>query len=290
MSAIKHGVPHLACKNKKYGTEMKNAFMKILEHWRGFSFAVLTLLVTLLCVDVIGIFGGGDNNDSRHRLDESTQVAWQTVGAQGREFLQREYDTVAAEIRSRVDYEHTLFVFKFTLVGGVLYVLFQHARPNSVQLARTEITALVAWAAVAVAALTDLRLMANQIFVITLGTWVRRYEELQLGASAVSLGWETHLSDSLLSRSFYPQLRISSQILTALLFCVAAGIFLLQPYSSDRRAVLASRVGALLSIALMTAAAVNFRRTACAPGMYLAFGIIAAALVLLLLVAKRKET
>lgn len=264
--------------------------MGIFAHWRGVSFSLLTVCATLLCVDVFGIFGGGHENESRYaHVDQRAAQAWNTLDDHGKNFLEREYDTAVKEIGTRIEYENVLFSLKFTLIGATLFLLFQKAGPRPAWLERTTIAALVAWAAVTVAALTDFRSMTNQHFLMLLGAWIRRYEELRLGTPAINLAWESFLADELLARKFYPALRVSSQILTALLFSVTAAIFVLQPYTRDRRAVLVSRVGALVSIAFMTAASVSLRRNSLAPCMHVTLGIVAAILALLLLRANLEE-
>lgn len=123
---------------------------------------------------------------------------WRNVAANpdAKELPAAEYLTVTTEIRGRVEHEHLLFALKFALVGGILFAALQGilARPGGVTLERTSFTALVVWAAVLAAALVDLRIAANQEFIRSLGRCVRRYEELQFGVDAATLGWEGFLA------------------------------------------------------------------------------------------------
>lgn len=137
--------------------------------------------------------------------------------------------------------------------------------------------------------MVDLRIRANQSFIATLGGWVRQYEELRLGPAAF-LGWEAFLADELLSRAYYPALRVSGQVLTVVLFGVTASIFLLgrakQPVSLT---ALVSGVSAVLSILLMTASTVDLRRTNLSFYLYMTLGVTAALLAGLLAYLSTKQ-
>ena len=107
--------------------------------------------------------------------------AWQALDKGGHEFLDKEYETVVGEIARRVEQEHLLFALKFGIVGGILYTFLQEAfRRGNMQYQRSAFGALVAWAAVVVSTIVDLRIAANQSFLVTLGGWTRQYEELSL--------------------------------------------------------------------------------------------------------------
>jgi hypothetical protein len=118
--------------------------------------------------------------------------------------------------------------------------------------------------------------MANQTFLVTLGGWARQYEELRLGANAVDLAWEAFLANNLLSQPHYPALRVSGQILTSLLFAFSGSIFLVPKDSdNDPATALVSGTCAVLSIGLMTVAAISLRPAGLAVWLYLAFGALA---------------
>lgn len=254
------------------------------------AFAVLALLVVLLSVDVLGLFGAGDQKESATRLPPSTVAAWNRLDATARQFLETEHEVVVEEIRRRVEHEHLLFTLKFALVGGILYALLQGAfGRGEAHIEKTPFAALIVWAAVIAAAIVDLRTMANQSFLVTLGGWARQYAELRVGPNGVDLGWEAFLANNLLSQPHYPALRVSGQILTALLFAFSGSLFLLAKDSDNDPAVaLVSGAGAILSIALMTVAAISLRPTGIAVWLYVVFGV--AAMLLSYVLARTSKT
>jgi len=122
--------------------------------------------------------------------------------------------------------------------------------------------------------------MANQRFLVTLGGWTRQYEHLTLGANGAHLGWEAFLADNLLSKSFYPALRVNAQILTALLFCVTTYVFLVSTEGTgDRNTARISAAFAIVSIGLMTMTAMSLRNSGLAMTIYIAAGLISIGLV-----------
>lgn len=251
------------------------------------AFALMTICVALLSLDVHGLGGAGDRKTSGLTVAASSQQAWQTLDKGGHEFLDKEYETVVAEIARRVEQEHLLFALKFGIVGGILYTFLQEAfRRGNMQYQRSAFGALVAWAAVLVSTIVDLRIAANQSFLVTLGGWTRQYEELKLGVNAVQFGWEAFLADQLLSQSYYPVLRVSGQVLTVFLYVFTSALFFLpKDNDNDARTGFVSGACAVLSIFLMTASAINFRTGSAAMWLYVAFGgvaiVVAAFLALL---------
>jgi hypothetical protein len=241
------------------------------------AFGALAILVVLLSVDVLGIFGAGDLKVSQARLPESTVVAWNTLDVTAKQFLDKEHDNVVEEIRRRIEHEHLLFSLKFVLVGGILYALLQGVfGRGQARIERNAFAALIVWAAVLAAAIVDLRIMANQSFLVTLGGWARQYEELRIGPNAVNLAWEAFLANNLLSQPHYPALRVSGQILTSLLFAFSGSLFLVPKESdNDPATALVSGTCAVLSIGLMTVAAISIRPSGLALWLYLAFGALA---------------
>ncbi len=241
------------------------------------AFAVLAILVVLLSVDFLGLFGAGDMKVSREHLAPSTVVEWNQLDDNARQFLEKEHDNVVEEIRRRIEHEYLLFALKFALVGGILYGLLQGVfGRGGGRIERTAFVALIVWAAVIAAAIVDLRTVANQSFLVTLGGWSRQYEELRVGPTAVDLTWEAFLANNLLSQPHYPALRVSGQILTALLFAFSGSLFLV-PKESDNDPATATVSGtcAILSICLMTVAAISIRPSGLAVRLDLAFGAVA---------------
>ena len=241
------------------------------------AFALMTICVALLSLDIHGVGGAGDRKTSGLTVAPASQHAWQTLDKGAHEFLDKEYDTVVAEIARRIEQEHLLFALKFGIVGAILYTFLQEAfRRGSMQYQRSAFGALVAWAAVLVATIVDLRIAANQSFLMTLGGWTRQFEELKLGANAVHLGWEAFLADQLLSQSYYPALRVSGQVLTVFLFAFTSALFFLpKDNDNDSRTGVVSGACAVLSIFLMTGAAINRRTGESAMWLYVAFGALA---------------
>ncbi|HXH38695.1 MAG TPA: hypothetical protein VNN08_08710 [Thermoanaerobaculia bacterium] len=255
------------------------------------AFAVLAILVVLLSVDILGVLGAGDRKESQRRIPDSTLAAWNTLDADAREFLDKEHDNVVAEIGHRIEHEHLLFTLKFALVGGILYGLLQSAfGRGATHIEKTPFAALIVWAAVIAAAIVDLRIMANQSFLVTLGGWSRQYEELRVGANGVDLAWEAFLANNLLSQPHYPALRVSSQILTALLFAFSSSLFLLSEKSDNDPAIaLVSGSCAVLSIGLMTVAAISLRNRGVAFLLYLSLGALATVLACVLAYTSKKN-
>jgi hypothetical protein len=245
---------------------------------RTIAFGVLAILVVLLSIDVLGIFGAGDQKESRSRIPPSTVREWSTLDVNARQFLDKEHDNVVEEIRRRIEHDHLLFALKFALVGGILYALLQGVfGKGEGHIERNAFVALIVWAAVVAAAIVDLRIMTNQSFLVTLGGWSRQYEELRLGPNAVNLAWEAFLANNLLGQPHYPALRVGGQILTALLFAFSGSLFLVPKESdNDPATALVSGACAILSIGLMTVAALSLRSSSgLAVSLYLAFGALA---------------
>ncbi len=241
------------------------------------AFGVLAILVVLLSVDFLGLFGAGDMKVSREHLAPSTVVEWNQLDDNARQFLDKEHDNVVEEIRRRIEHEYLLFALKFALVGGILYGLLQGVfGRGGGRIERTAFVALIVWAAVIAAAIVDLRTVANQSFLVTLGGWSRQYEELRVGPKAVDLAWEAFLANNLLSQPHYPALRVSGQILTALLFAFSGSLFLVPKESdNDPATALVSGTCAILSIGLMTVAAIILRPSGLAVRLDLVFGALA---------------
>jgi hypothetical protein len=241
------------------------------------AFGVLAVLVTLLSIDFLGLFGAGDRKESETRLPEATVTKWRQLDDTAKQFLDKEHDNIVAEIGRRIELEHLLFALKFALVGGILYALLQGVfGKGEARIERNAFVALIVWAAVVAAAIVDLRTMANQSFLITLGGWSRQYEELKVGANATDLAWEAYLANNLLSQPHYPALRVNGQIVTALLFAFSGSLFLIPRESdNDPATALVSGTCAILSIGLMTAAAISLRPTVLAVWLCLAVGAVA---------------
>jgi hypothetical protein len=246
-------------------------------------FLVLALLVLVLSVDVFGFLGVGDPKASNAmEVAPAATAAWSALSADGRQLLDKEHESVVAEIKLRLEHEHLLFSLKFGLVGAILWAFLQTPAKTGT-FDTTPFAALAAWSAVVAAAIVDLRVMANQSFLVTLGGWSRQYEHLALGANGAKLGWEAFLADNLLGQPYYPALRVSGQILTALLFCVTSSIFLMRPEGQkDSRTTRISGTGAIVSIFIMAMAAVSIRRDRYAMLFYIAAALAAMALTAIL--------
>jgi hypothetical protein len=217
------------------------------------TLSLLIAIVVLLCVDFARLTKTESSSDE---ADLQALVMWRNAPPEGKTFLEKQYETVVAEIRQRIEEEHLIFALKFALVGGILYAAVQRILSRDQgTLERTPATALVTWAAVVVAAVVDWRISGNQSILSALGAWVGRYEKVQLGAAA-GLGWEAFLA----KRAAHPAVRLSGQMLTALLFAFSGAVFLTRRKTEDDPTTTAlSRTCATVSISLMTATAVMFR-------------------------------
>jgi len=245
-------------------------------------FAGLAVLVLTLSVDVLGLIGVGDPKESGAvELAASKTAAWNLLDSGARQMLDKEHEAIVAEIRLRIEQEHLLFALKFVLVGGILWAFLQTAfRREESQFERTPFAALAAWAAVVAASIVDLRAISNQSFLMTLGGWTRQYEHLALGSNGAQLGWEAFLADNLLSKSYYPALRVNGQILTALLFCVTSLLFLVRvDGNSDPDTARISGACGIISICIMTMASLSLRHAILAVAIYLGAGLLATVIV-----------
>ncbi|HUP63571.1 MAG TPA: hypothetical protein VNA69_24505 [Thermoanaerobaculia bacterium] len=253
--------------------------------YQQYLFVILSLLVLLLSVDILGLLGVGDPKASgAMQLPASKTAAWNLLDPGARQMLEREHEAIVAEIRLRIEQEHLLFALKFVLVGGILWAFIQTAfgRAES-EFTRTPFAALSAWAAVVAASIVDLRVMANQTFLITLGGWTRQYEQLALGSNGAQLGWEAFLADNLLSKSYYPALRVNGQILTALLFSVTALLFLLRvDGKNDPNTARISAASGIVAIWIMTMAGLSLRHASLDALIDVAAGFFAVVIVAVL--------
>ncbi len=236
----------------------------------------------MLSVDILGLIGVGDPKASGAlQLPASQTAAWNLLDPGARQMLERQHEAIVAEIRLRIEQEHLLFALKFVLVGGILWAFLQTAfRGAESQFEPTPFAALSAWAAVVAASIVDLRVTSNQTFLITLGGWTRQYEQLTLGSNGAQLGWEAFLADNLLSKSYYPALRVNSQILTALLFCVTALLFLVRvDGKNDPNTARISAASGIVAICIMTVAGLSLRHGSLDASIDVAAGFLAAVIV-----------
>jgi hypothetical protein len=249
-----------------------------------YAFLILALMALVLSVDVLGLIGVGDPKASNAGAETASLDAWRSLDGEGRQLLAKEHDVVVSEIQMRLGQEHLLFSLKFGLVGAILWAFLQTPVKSGAPLDTTPFAALAAWSAVVAAAIVDLRVMANQSFLVTLGGWNRQYEQLALGSNGVRLGWEAFLADNLLGQPYYPALRVSGgQFLTALLFCVTSSVFLMRPEgNSDLRTARISIAGAIVSIFIMTVVAMSLRRNPWTVLLYVTAGLVAIAVAIFL--------
>jgi hypothetical protein len=245
-----------------------------------FVFGLLAFSVTVLCVDLQGLLT--TPRDRPMTALTQAPTTWQELDDSAKQLIEKQYETAAAEIRLRIEQENVLFGFKFVLVGGTLFLLLQRVfRRRDAQVERTAFTALVAWAAVVATAIVDLRMMANQSVMTTLGAWVRQYEKLRLGSS-LHLGWETFLAEHLVNQSFYPALHVSARILTVLLFAATGFLFLLSSNAPQSRSTAGVTAAGALSTLLLMTAAVTAGRDGIVVYFYISVALFAASLVGLL--------
>lgn len=147
-----------------------------------------------------------------------------------REFLLEQYKNAVEEIRARIHDDMQIFLIKFSLIGGVLFIMFQMHGSNSDTalraLTRSPMAAALCWTAAIVAAMVDVRRQFNVDIIVALGYWVSKMETLVLGDKAV-LGWEHFVGVAApWSSPAYPLLRLSNELITFSLWGMALWIFL----------------------------------------------------------------
>lgn len=141
------------------------------------------------------------------------------------------YRAATAEIRDRISHEQVLSVFKFSIVGGILWVLFHLLKiPLDYQgtFLRQRRTALFFSAALLTCTIVDYSLRFNMKLVETLGDWIWCLEE----SRKLHLGWE-HFLPAELESNWFPIMRRVSLLFTALLYSVILYIFVILPNDKD---------------------------------------------------------
>ncbi|WP_455211505.1 hypothetical protein [Kaarinaea lacus] len=152
------------------------------------------------------------------------------INENNKEFVFMQYKTAVEEIRNRIGQEHLLFALKFTIVGGVLGIIFLMRKTDDLPandvpriIASSPYKALFFWAAVAVSAIMDARMVFNMNIISELGHWVCTVEA---HASNSFEGWEHYIANSELRKSIAsPFLLIDRQLLTWVLYIVAFFLF-----------------------------------------------------------------
>ncbi len=141
------------------------------------------------------------------------------------DYLKLSYSNAVKEVQKRIEHEHLLFVLNFTLVGAVLSILFKNNilssprdKPeNIIDKSEKLSPAIICWAAIAVSAIVDVRMLVNLDIIKDLGGWVHCLENNIL-TSGVK-GWETYFANSpLLSSGWSPLLLMDRQLLTWVLY------------------------------------------------------------------------
>jgi hypothetical protein len=183
-------------------------------------------------IDLNPVFNNQRNIYEMCMVTDRSSVQGVSADALYTKFLLQEYETVTAEISSRIEQEHLLFVLKFTVVGAVLGLIFNFYKAEAkgdkdafLALRHSSGVAICCWAAVAVAAIIDVRIFFNTSLIAEAGEWVKRTEQILLASSGF-LGWEQSLARSRLrDSSITPWLFADRQLLTWVLYVVTLGIF-----------------------------------------------------------------
>ena len=201
---------------------------------------LLVFMPLLLLIDWSGILDGGEPIEYEKK-DAKTQ---QDVLKQ-RDFYFKEYDNVTTEIHNRLDYEHQLFVLKFTVAGAVLGVIFIylfkcHHRTTETageekpddeakgtfwdQLMLTPGASVVCWVAVAISAIIDARTYYNTSIIRELGAWALKIESYFTAPGLP--GWELHIQTAnLFNTEVTPFLLMDRQLLTWLIYIATVMVF-----------------------------------------------------------------
>jgi hypothetical protein len=213
--------------------------------WKSVSFqSFLILLIAaisfLLSVDLSALSkseekSAGTNTDNSLNSNaqnnvESNMQTTSLASTTEAEFLQREYDTGTKEIETRIDQEHDLFLKKLIFVGVVLGSVFFSKKENG-RIKITSLRVFCFWAAVAVAAVMDIRLMFNNIIILDHGKWIAIMENHYLSGngfnainnSATLPGWENFFKTNCIIFG-HPQAAFTftdRQLLTSILFILA---------------------------------------------------------------------
>ncbi len=219
---------------------MRDWWDERLRDWGALVLLLLVSLLPLFClVDGRTLFPEKPRRPGGQQRQGAQAVTFSVV--EQREFILKEYETVANEISSRIEQEHLLFVLKFTVVGGVLGLIFKtykigignEEKQGFEILQQSSGVAVCCWAAVAVAAIIDVRIFFNANLIIEAGAWIRELEGFLLSRTGLP-GWENHLAESnLITSDLRPLIFIDRQLLTWTLYVVTLGIFV--PRRNDSR-------------------------------------------------------
>ena len=166
------------------------------------------------------------------------------------DFLLKEYETGVSEITLRLEQEKLLFGLKFTLIGGILAILF-HARLKETHLTSSStaefkeirdsaVCAGFFWAAVIVSTIIDSRIHFNGDFIIARGLWIKHVIEPFFLSKPLdpSIGWENFLSTvGPLHLKTYPLMRANWNLLTLVIFLLTLSIFALDQNNENIRRI-----------------------------------------------------
>jgi hypothetical protein len=169
--------------------------------------------------------------------------------AKGESFLIEEYKNATHEIAIRLEQEHRLFALKFTLIGGILGLIFRyyptHSEPprggasggggGEADLSALRTICLCSWGAVFGCGLIDVRLQLNTRIITDIGAWIRNCLEAHL-LPGPNVGWETYFSEIGLSRnsSLSNFLNSDRLLLTGMLYLACVYCFVYLPIFSRR--------------------------------------------------------
>jgi hypothetical protein len=154
-----------------------------------------------------------------------------------------EYKTVTSEIKDRLSNENLLFALKFTVIGGILWLLFSvfgKREHDFGRFAHDRRAALFVVAALLSCAVVDTRLRFNSKVVESLGDWVWCYEKNPASAfsgDSSTVMWE-HFLHLQLSAGPFPILRHVCHLLTPLLYAISLYLFIMTARTMHRSTVM----------------------------------------------------
>ena len=230
-----------------------------------YLFLIISIASLLLTFDFKELFS--------HNTDKDP--SFNSPGLQGMGFLSKEYDVSVKEIELRIEEEHNLFLEKIIFVGVVLGCVFfseekilqlhsfiprgespTEVRKDEYKNKATLAVILVScsWAAVAVAAVMDVRLMFNNIIIVEHGKWIRGVENIFFAGNTNAPGWEHFFNKHaiMLNPPHAAFLFTDRQLLTNILFIVALFLsFYLKEEKDNEHTGLfkAAAIGCLILIA-----------------------------------------
>jgi hypothetical protein len=185
------------------------------------------------------ICSAGSSTAEESSPDERSSPARESQPAGTGDLPGNEYKNSVEEIRTRIGQEEILFGLKFTLIGGIMAVLFSlfkgEEKDYFEKLVQRRRAAAFFSAALLTSVIVDARLRFNAKIIESLGKWVWCMETRELAARTARnfIPWEGFLHFEL-DAGANPLMRYSSHLLTSLLYGVMLYLFVVMPRTVNR--------------------------------------------------------